>query len=213
MHVRTMQAIVFSIAASIFVAGYAHAADNKAPTLGFVDVQKVFYECEEAKKSTADLRAEGEKLQAQLQRMLERRLLTDDQRKEAETIDAIDKPTDAQKQRLAELTAEAKKYEDELKDLQQKPESSLDDKQKERLNELTTRGRQATQKIQELNDTYAKQLNDKNQDMSTKIQEKIKNAIADVAKAKGLNAVVDKQVILYGGLDITDDVMKIVNKQ
>lgn len=213
MHVRTMPAIVLAVAASILVAGYAHAADNKALTIGFVDVQKVFYECEEAKKSTADLRAEGEKLQAQLQRMLERRLLTDDQRKEAEAIDAIDKPTDAQKQRLAELTAEAKKYEDELKDLQQKPESSLDDKQKERLNELTTRGRQATQKIQELNDTYAKQLNDKNQDMSTKIQERIKNAIGDVARNKGLTAVVDKQVILYGGLDVTEDVMKIVNKQ
>lgn len=44
--------------------------------------------------------------------------------------------------------------------------------------------------------------------LSTQIKVKIEKAIADSAKAKKVTAVVDKQVILYGGTDLTNDVLK-----
>jgi outer membrane protein len=44
--------------------------------------------------------------------------------------------------------------------------------------------------------------------LSTQIKVKIEKAIAASAKAKGVSAVVDKQVILYGGTDLTSDVLK-----
>ena len=44
--------------------------------------------------------------------------------------------------------------------------------------------------------------------LSTQIKVKIEKAIAAAAKAKGVSAVVDKQVILYGGTDLTSDVVK-----
>ncbi len=44
--------------------------------------------------------------------------------------------------------------------------------------------------------------------LSTQIKGKIEKAIAASAKAKGISAVVDKQVILYGGTDLTSDVVK-----
>jgi outer membrane protein len=44
--------------------------------------------------------------------------------------------------------------------------------------------------------------------LSTQIKGKIESAIAAAAKAKGISAVVDKQVILYGGTDLTNDVVK-----
>lgn len=44
--------------------------------------------------------------------------------------------------------------------------------------------------------------------LSTQIKNKIEAAIAAAAKAKGITTVVDKQVILYGGTDLTSDVVK-----
>jgi outer membrane protein len=49
-------------------------------------------------------------------------------------------------------------------------------------------------------------------EMSAKLKKQIEIAIQDVAKAKGYAVVVDKQVVLYGGEDITDDVLKKLNK-
>lgn len=44
--------------------------------------------------------------------------------------------------------------------------------------------------------------------LSTQIKAKIEAAIAASAKAKRITTVVDKQVILYGGTDLTSDVVK-----
>lgn len=44
--------------------------------------------------------------------------------------------------------------------------------------------------------------------LSTQIKGKIESAIAAAAKAKGVSTVVDKQVILFGGTDLTPEVVK-----
>jgi outer membrane protein len=49
-------------------------------------------------------------------------------------------------------------------------------------------------------------------ELSAKLKRQIEAAIQDVAKAKGYSVVVDKQVVLFGGEDITDDVLKKLNK-
>jgi outer membrane protein len=208
-----MLVIVLAVALMIFAAACLSAADKDtaANNVGFVDIQKVFFECNDAKTGTAALQAEGDTLKKQLEKMAERSLLTDDQRAEAEKLDVVAKPSDAQQKRLSELNAEAKKYEDELKTLQQV--TTPDETQKVRLTELTNRQRQTVQKLQELQQKYSSTLNTKNQDLSAKIQDKIKTAIEQVGKTKGYSTIVDKQVILYGGMDLTDEVLKVVNSQ
>lgn len=49
-------------------------------------------------------------------------------------------------------------------------------------------------------------------DLSGKIKKQIETVIGQVAKSKGIPTVVDKQVILYGGTDITNDVLSRLNK-
>lgn len=49
-------------------------------------------------------------------------------------------------------------------------------------------------------------------ELSGKIKKQIEAAIAQVAKAKAVPTVVDKAVVLYGGTDLTDDVLKQLNK-
>ncbi|GMA99540.1 OmpH family outer membrane protein [Pelosinus sp. IPA-1] len=48
----------------------------------------------------------------------------------------------------------------------------------------------------------------KQQDLLEAIQNKVNDAVKDVAKSKGLTIVVDAGAAVYGAQDITDDVMK-----
>ena len=44
--------------------------------------------------------------------------------------------------------------------------------------------------------------------MSNKLKTQVENAIKDVAKDKNLDVIVDKQAVLFGGNDVTEDVIK-----
>lgn len=54
----------------------------------------------------------------------------------------------------------------------------------------------------------------KRQELFIAIAEKVNAAVKETAEAKGLKMVVQKSFVVYGGLDITDDVLKkITGKQ
>lgn len=53
------------------------------------------------------------------------------------------------------------------------------------------------------------ELQQKNQDLLVPINDKVMAAVKSVAEAKGLTVVLDKSSAVYGGQDITDDVMKV----
>lgn len=59
---------------------------------------------------------------------------------------------------------------------------------------------------------YYAQLQDrlaqKEREVMAPVLDKVTAAIKKVADSKGLTIVVDKQTVLYGGVDITDDVIK-----
>lgn len=66
--------------------------------------------------------------------------------------------------------------------------------------ELETREQQGLA----LEDKKRKEL----EDLSTKLRAKVDEAIKSVAQDKKLDVVVDKQAVLFGGTDITEDVIK-----
>lgn len=55
-------------------------------------------------------------------------------------------------------------------------------------------------------------LGQKDRELKAPILDKINAAIKKVADSKGLTIVVDKQAVIYGGVDITDDVIKSFGK-
>jgi outer membrane protein len=55
-------------------------------------------------------------------------------------------------------------------------------------------------------------LQTKKHDLLVAISNKINAAVKETADAKGLSTIVDKSVVIYGGQDITDDVMKKIKK-
>lgn len=56
-------------------------------------------------------------------------------------------------------------------------------------------------------------LQQKQQDIMGPINDQILAAVKSVADAKGLTTIVDKSSVIYGGQDITDDVMKAITKK
>jgi outer membrane protein len=50
----------------------------------------------------------------------------------------------------------------------------------------------------------------KNQELLGPINDKVMAAVKSVADAKGLTIIVDEGTVVYGGQDITDDVMKVI---
>ena len=61
-----------------------------------------------------------------------------------------------------------------------------------------------------LDQQLAKQVDQVRQDLLKAIQDKVNAAVKQVADADGLTVVVSKNVVVYGGMDITADVMKII---
>lgn len=53
-------------------------------------------------------------------------------------------------------------------------------------------------------------LQQKNQELLGPINDKVMAAVKSVAESKGLTVVIDKGNVVYGGQDITDDVMKVI---
>jgi outer membrane protein len=61
---------------------------------------------------------------------------------------------------------------------------------------------------QNLNLQLMQRVEQKRQELLKAIADKISAAVKEVAAAKGLEIVVQKGIVVYGGVDITDDVMK-----
>ena len=68
---------------------------------------------------------------------------------------------------------------------------------------------------QEKSDYYQQtqqRLQQKQQELLEPIQKSVEDAVKSVADAKGLTVVIDKNAVVYGGQDITQDVVKKVSK-
>ena len=68
---------------------------------------------------------------------------------------------------------------------------------------------------QEKSDYYQqtqRRLQQKQQDLLDPIQKSLDDAIKSVAESKGLSVVLDKGAVVYGGQDITQDVLKKLSK-
>ncbi|OCL25628.1 hypothetical protein U472_14965 [Orenia metallireducens] len=60
---------------------------------------------------------------------------------------------------------------------------------------------------QELLQKYQQQLNTLERELVAKVMEDINSKVIEIAKEKGITVVVDKPVVIYGGYDLTDEVL------
>jgi len=90
-------------------------------------------------------------------------------------------------------------------------------KAKQYQEQLSTKGKELTERLQNSKLTGAEKEKEQQQayneflqakqDLETKLDQNIKSAVETVAKEKGLEAVLYKKDVRYGGIDVTEDVI------
>jgi len=179
------------------------------PTIGMVDVQKAFSEYSSTKASNDEITNLVKTFKAELDTRSSHLLLTDAELTELVKLNAKPQKVDADNKRIDELEKASKQRDEEVNTLSQKTDPT--EQERARLRELRDLSNKNDASNRTLADDYNQQVEKRKGELSDKITADIKAAIAKVAQAKGLATVVDKIAVLYGGLDLTDEVIKALN--
>lgn len=116
----------------------------------------------------------------------------------------------AQKQQLLE---KSKKLSEEYLALQSKMAGQLNDQDKAKLKQFATTQNEAEQRFNKRQEQMQQALQDQAQQNRTKALKDVREAIAKVAKAKGIALVLSNEIAWYSENDLTDDVIKALNKK
>ncbi len=177
--------------------------------IGYLDLQRIAEEYEEAKKGQAELSQMEEQFRKQIEELEAQRFLEDAERQELARLKAIPKPTEEQKKRIEELLKASRDRANVLRALQQN--TNMAPQERQLLEKYSSLSRKMDNEIQLLTDRLEEQLRTRGEELSRKLTENVKKVVEVVAKERGITAVVDKQVIITGGVDLTDEVLKRLN--
>lgn len=97
----------------------------------------------------------------------------------------------------------AEQYRKELEEFVKRRERDLKEK-----GEKEGQSDEDRQRLQLLASRYQEEISQKDQELTRSLLEEIKQAVAEVAKEKGLPLVLDEKVVLYGGQNLTAEVIK-----
>lgn len=106
-------------------------------------------------------------------------------------------------QEVFEVHPDKQNAEQELNEAAQKMQSELETQ----ANDLSE------EKQQDLLNNYQSELSQKEQKLIQNVLEKIEKAIQEVAEEKKVKLVLDKRNVIYGGYDMTQDVIDYINSQ
>lgn len=196
----------------------ASAADAKTTTqvLGTVDVEQAFNGYEKKKQLEQELMSLYDQAKQKLELRQANKLLTTEEFTQLADLKVKPKPTDVETKKIEELANTSKQRDQELNSLQQK--TTPTDAEKTRLAELTSQLAKTDAAIKEDESKYQDDLNKRRIELSGQIMQDVNTAVSAIAKEKGLSIVFNKSVgepnlIIYSSLDITEDVLKKLNKK
>lgn len=207
-------AVLLTTVVSLLAGGVAYSADAPKPPsdckIGIVDINRVEDEFTEVKTATDTVSTMADSLERILKMRQKYSLLTEQEFAELEKLTGTEKPTDADKARITEMTTKGDTLAIELETLRGKKDPT--DQEKTRLNELTEMGRKATADIEARRASYATNVQAKHKELLDKLTEKMNVVIGELAKSKGLWAVLPRQYVMWGGIDLTTELIEKLNK-
>lgn len=187
----------------------AALAQAQEPRVGVVDMAKVLEGYKEFQDSDQQYKTFLAERQQQLQERMAVRLLSEEELKEYQNLKAVAAPADEQKKRLEQLRAVAETRENELNTLSRLPSPS--EEEKKRLSDLKAVADKSSAEIEQLQKRLSDEINARNKELSEKLNQKIEAALAAVAKDKRVDLILAKDAVLYGGRDLTDEVLTKLN--
>lgn len=200
------------IGGTVILPVQAAAAQAQAAQFGVVDVNKVLNESKSRTIVSGELQRTERSYTAILQRLAQgsARFLTDAEITELAGLYEKDKPTEAEQKRISQLEEKGDQQKRELTTIQNTPKP--DDAQTARFTLLNDTFEKGGASLQQLNRTLSARLQEKARTEEQKALVTVRAAVAKVAKAKGLAVVFTGDIAIYATVDITDDVVKEVNK-
>lgn len=214
---RILAPIVLAMFLGILATGIALAADTKAE-FASIDLEKAFDGYTKKVTLETQLAAEFAQVKQWFELRGDNKLLTDEEFNKLATLTGKTAPTDADKKDIQALKDLSKQRVQEFTTLQQK--TSPTDVEKARLNELNAMGAKVEATIKDEVTKKQDDLNKKRADLSQQVMKDVQAMVETVAKDKGLVMVFNKSVgdsglnlVLYCNLDITDEVLKRLNKK
>ena len=211
---RTLQNItLLGIAAITFAAlsGTAIAAPAVGGSqFGSVDINKI--QAESTKKAAYDstLHDMATRLDAQFKQQAAYVMLSKDEQVQLAQLLAKTNRTDVDNTAVTALEAKATRDAQELTNLQQTKNPSSTDSA--RMDALTKQYQAGQQALTDIGDGYQAQLKKASDTDNTDFTRSVKEAIATVAQQRGLAVVFTADVAVYTTNDITDEVVKRLNK-
>lgn len=207
------------IAAGLLALGaIAPARAQSNVTVGYIEMEKVFNGAD-AKKAGEDKVNNLAKTLADREQILkDASFVASKTWLEYRVLLEKDKPAAADTAALTSIKGQVTALDTELKTLQQTPQPT--DAQKARLNELNGNATANTGNLQGVDADYAAQISKLQLELRASIIKEIQAATAQVMKGKNVSVVLNKQVtsgedgqllVVAGGVDVTDDVLKQVN--
>jgi Skp family chaperone for outer membrane proteins len=177
--------------------------------IGFVDLGQVtdkIKDTNEWKVNVKRFEDDRTRYRNEIEELARLRFLSQAEIEELKALRAKQKPTDGEKARISELEGKSAQMDQEYQRLAmtEKPNQEEQD----RLRQLTQMREQASTAIQTEYDKRAAELQKLEGEMLDKMQKRILDVVGQVAERQNLQLVVDRQAVLYGGTDLTQEVLK-----
>lgn len=187
MQIRNINRLLVIVVFALF--SLTNCSNSFGFQFGYIDAAKVFAKYSETQKTRQILESEKEKLQKQLDKKKEE--VAQLNAKYVETAKKLQQLRDAKKEN------EAKKLEAQLKAEREALANAN--------SELQKFFEESQKKLYALED-------EKMGSLLNLLGEKVEKIIEKIAKAKKLDAIFEKKVCFYGGIDITDEIIEELNK-
>jgi Skp family chaperone for outer membrane proteins len=117
--------------------------------------------------------------------------------------------TEAQQKRVQTLKEQSTKWERDFRDLEAKPDRN--DDEQNRLSLIAEISRSRRNDLQQLAVEVERELRQRQGDLGVALMEPVQAAVNQVATEKGLALVIEKRWVYFGGEDITEAVIALVN--
>ncbi|MGQ9487180.1 MAG: OmpH family outer membrane protein [Armatimonadota bacterium] len=192
-------------------AGAWAQARGTAGGFGMVDLKRVVDEYEQRKVLESQLQQMNDQMRAKLQWRANNLLLEEAEIAEYENLASLSNPTEQQKQRMQQIEQKSQQLNQELSQLRQKNPPS--EQEIQRINQLTAIENRNKEVLLQQQDQFERQLSARRDEMINQLLQDIRKAVAAIAQEKGLAVVFDSTQVLFASSDITNDVIKRLNKK
>lgn len=207
---HTAAAITLTI--GVLIAGAAPALAQEIK-VAIVDMRGVIEEYAGWQQRIAELNQFRIEREQQYRSELRTAYLTPEEKDEYRVLKRDPAPTLERLRRLFELLERSTQREDELNALAKVDDAELTPEQRKRRDELDALHSQAQKYLEELRRRLNKEIEEKDQGLAEEADREIRSAIEAYAKEKQFDLVLSKETVVWGGTDITKDIVEQLNKE